>query len=97
MPRPAVPVLCHDNKDKDGNYTVTANLWWGTNGTTYRLYENGVLIDEKSLVAASPNAQSVSTTWRASARNVHLRRGVLQRRGCDDLEGDQGAGALRLT
>lgn len=58
---PAQPVVSHDNSDKDGNYVVTADLWWGTNGTMYRLYENGVQIDEQALVAASPNAQRAST------------------------------------
>ncbi|KAF2419866.1 fibronectin type III domain-containing protein [Microbacterium sp. B35-30] len=58
---PAVPVLSHDNKDRDGNYTVTADLWWGTNGTSYKLYEGGVVIDEQTLVAASPNAQQAKT------------------------------------
>lgn len=58
---PGVPVVSHDNWDKDGAYTITTDLWWGTNGTTYRLYENGVQIDEQTLVAASPNAQHVAT------------------------------------
>ncbi|WES63017.1 fibronectin type III domain-containing protein [Microbacter sp. GSS18] len=58
---PAAPRLSHDNRDGDGNYTVSADLWWGTNGTLYRLYEDGVLIDEQELVAASPDAQHVST------------------------------------
>lgn len=58
---PAVPVLSHDNWGRDGTFTVTSNLWWGTNATSYVLYENGRPIDEGDLEAASPKAQSART------------------------------------
>jgi len=54
---PATPVLTHDNWDKNGDFTVTANLWWGTNATGYRFYENGILVAEGALTAATPAAQ----------------------------------------
>ena len=56
---PAKVVLSHDNRDKDGDYTVTADLWWGTNATSYRLLENGSPIAEGELSADTPNAQQV--------------------------------------
>lgn len=68
---PAVPVLSHDNWDGDGNFLLTADLWWGTNGTTYRLYENGVLIDEQAFAAASPNAQRATTAVAARAKGSY--------------------------
>lgn len=61
---PGKPVLSdnngYDTGLRDGDYTVTMNLWWGNNGTTVKLYENGALIATKELADASPSAQSVS-------------------------------------
>ncbi len=68
---PGKPVLSADNWDGDGTYTVTMNLWWGTNGTTVKLYEDGVLVDTRSLTAASPNAQRVSFVRAGMAAGTH--------------------------
>jgi hypothetical protein len=60
---PGKPVLSDDNWDHNGDYTVATTLWWGTNATTIRLYENGVLVDTQDLVAASPARQHAATAF----------------------------------
>ncbi|MDR6972031.1 LamG-like jellyroll fold domain-containing protein [Leifsonia shinshuensis] len=57
---PGTPVLSNDNRSGGGTYTVTANMWWGTNATSYTFYENGVVVGQGALTAATPNAQTAT-------------------------------------
>lgn len=54
---PVAPVLSHDNWDRDGSFTLTANLWWGTNATSYTFFEGDLAIGSGDLTAKSPGAQ----------------------------------------
>lgn len=70
---PGVPVLSHDNHDGDGTYTVVADLWWGTNATAYRFFEDGVEVAAGMLAAATPGAQRavLPVTDRAAGSHVY--------------------------
>ncbi|WP_295100675.1 glycosyl hydrolase 53 family protein [uncultured Microbacterium sp.] len=71
---PGTPVLSADNWDGDGSYTLTADMWWGTNATSYRLYEDGMLISEGDMVANSPAAQRVTVPVADRAVGKHTYR-----------------------
>ncbi|WP_350350330.1 glycosyl hydrolase 53 family protein [Microbacterium sp. A8/3-1] len=71
---PGTPVLSADNHDRDGSYTMTANLWWGTNATSYRLFEDGVLLAEGELSAKTPAAQQVSVPVTGRPAGTHSYR-----------------------
>ncbi|MCB7135701.1 phosphodiester glycosidase family protein [Cellulosimicrobium marinum] len=59
---PGTPVLSHDNHDRDGDFTVTANKWWGTQATGYVLYEDGVEVDRQELEPGEGGAAQAAST-----------------------------------
>ncbi|MGL4799946.1 MAG: glycosyl hydrolase family 18 protein [Cellulosilyticaceae bacterium] len=65
--KPSAPAVAHDNWDNDGNYNITFNMWWGVNGTEWKLYENGTLIHTAALTANGNSAQSGSQAFTGKA------------------------------
>lgn len=78
---PGTPVLSdnngYDTGLKDGDYTITMNLWWGNNGNQFKLYENGELIKDISLVDQSPSAQSVQVDITGQKNGTYIYTGEL--------------------
>ncbi|CAN7289344.1 OmpL47-type beta-barrel domain-containing protein [Paenibacillus sp. LjRoot56] len=74
---PDKPVLSNDNWDGDGNFKVSMNMWWGTNGGTYNLYENGALIYTQALMNHTPYAQAEVMTVTNKAIGTYQYRGEL--------------------
>ncbi len=62
--KPGTPNLSGNNYQNKSSYRITMNMWWGINGTTYKLYENDELIDTQTLTAKTPDVQTVYTDVR---------------------------------
>ncbi len=88
---PGEAVLSSDNWDGDGSYTVTMNLWWGTNASEYELYENGKLIDKQSLTAATPGAQRAVTDVTGKEPGIYAYKAVLK-----NAAGEKDTSVLRV-
>jgi hypothetical protein len=84
---PEKSVLSSDNWDGDGNFKVSMNMWWGTNGATYNLYENGFLIYTEALANHTPNAQSsVMTVANRAKGNYEYRAELINYAGATSSE-----------
>nr|BAM67139.1 chitinase [Paenibacillus sp. FPU-7] len=68
---PAAPAVTHDNWDNDGNYNITFNIWWGNNGSSWKLYENNQVVFTESLVDNSPNAQTAKKEFTGKAKGTY--------------------------
>ena len=60
-----------------GNYSVTMNLWHGTRGSFYRLYENGKLISARVPDTVSGTSQSVKTPFTDKPNGTYVYRAEL--------------------
>lgn len=69
---PGMAVLSSNNWDNDGTYAITANLWWGTNATSYRFLENGVEVSSGVLTAATPGAQTAVLPVTQKAKGSYI-------------------------
>lgn len=57
---PGFPHLSHQNWTGESNFTLTQTMWWGNNGSSWEVYENGALIYTAPLTDDSPNQQNAN-------------------------------------
>ena len=74
---PGTPSLSQSTWNGEASYTITMNMWWGNNGTTFELYENGSLVSSKPLTDNSPNSQTTSVSFSGKANGTYSYVGKL--------------------
>ncbi len=68
---PGKPTLSSDNWDRNGSFQLTADLWWGTNATAWRILEGQTVVGEGELVAATPSAQRATLDLTGISPGTH--------------------------
>ncbi len=68
---PGAPNLQINNNNGASSVTFTMNMWWGNNGTTWQLLQNGAVVFTASLTDNSPNAQTASATVSGLANGTY--------------------------
>ena len=68
---PGTPDLSQSSWNGESSYTITMNMWWGNNGTTWQLYENGALVHTQTLTDNSPNAQTASFSFTGKTNGTY--------------------------
>jgi chitinase len=68
---PGAPNLTQSNWDGAASYSIIMNMWWGNNGTTWQLFENGALVHSETLADNSPNAQTASFAFTNKAKGSY--------------------------
>jgi hypothetical protein len=89
---PGAPAVSHDDRDRDGAFTAKADLWWGTNATSYRFELDGQVVGSGELVAATPGAQSASVQLTGIAPGDHTLVAVFA-----NANGETASKPVRLT
>ncbi|KWR72437.1 hypothetical protein RN04_06280 [Arthrobacter sp. W1] len=74
---PGAPKLSAQIDAQAGTITVSSELRWGTNATSYQLFENGKLVDEQRLDADTPNAQQATTVLEDRAPGTYRYRAAV--------------------
>ncbi|MFD0587192.1 S8 family serine peptidase [Paenibacillus sp. GCM10027627] len=69
---PAAPALSHTNQNQSKNYSVKWTIWWGNNGSSWKLIENNVVIHHAALTDNSPQSQTASYAFTNKAAGTYV-------------------------
>ncbi len=69
---PGNPSIKQSNWNNSPNYAIGFDMWWGNNGTSWKLYENGAVIYTGTLTDNSPNGQSASYSFTNKASGTYV-------------------------